>query len=128
MKKTFNGIPGSNLQKLVIIYARYSTDMQNPQSCEDQVRVVKQQLTKLGIAHDDAQVILDEGISGTRANRPGYMKLLQLIEQKRVSILAVDELSRLTRLHDAMQVIQNINYQQGRFLSFGENIDSSVNG
>lgn len=128
MKKTFNDITGSDPQKVVIIYARYSTDMQNPQSCEDQVRVVRQQLTKLGIAHHDALVIQDEKISGTRADRPGYMEVLRHIKERRVSVLAVDELSRLTRGHDALQVVQDINYQQGRFLSFGENIDSSTKG
>ena len=128
MRRVFDSAIKSAAQNLVVIYARYSTDMQNPQSCADQVRVVREQLSRRGIDHDNAQVIVDEGISGTRTDRPGYVEVLKLIDEGRVLILAVDELSRLTRGHDAMQVIQNVNFRQGRFLAFGENIDSAVSG
>jgi hypothetical protein len=43
------------LQK-VVIFARYSTDMQNPKSCDDQARDVREGLARKGIDATNALV------------------------------------------------------------------------
>lgn len=112
-------------KRVTVLYARYSTDMQNEQSCEDQIRQIRQYLDREGIDHTNAEVITDEGLSGTREDRPGFQKLLKLIRQGQVALLVVDELSRLTRGNNATNVIEDIKFHQGRFIACGESIDST---
>ncbi len=112
-------------KRVTVLYARYSTDMQNEQSCEDQIRQIRQYLDREGIDHTNAEVITDEGLSGTREDRPGFQKLLKLIKRGLVALLVVDELSRLTRANNATNVIEDIKFYQGRFIACGESIDST---
>ncbi len=109
----------------LVIYARYSTDLQSKASCEDQVRQVREALTRLGIDHSNALVLADEAISGTKADRPNFQRLLAMIEREEVSILAVDEQSRLTRGFDATKIIQDLQFRGGRFISITDSVDSS---
>ena len=81
----------------LVIYTRYSTDMQNPQSCEDQERKVRQALEQMGIDHSSALVLHDDGIPGTRADRPAFVQLIEKINRGDVRILAVDDQSRFSR-------------------------------
>ncbi|MEO0636982.1 MAG: recombinase family protein [Pseudomonadota bacterium] len=53
----------------VAIYGRHSTDMQNPMSTQDQLRLCKEEAKK-----HDWQVVAeysDEAISGSSLHRPG---------------------------------------------------------
>ena len=57
------------------IYARYSSDNQRAASIEDQVRICRAQIERLG-----AELIAtytDHAISGSTRLRPGYQKLLE---------------------------------------------------
>lgn len=114
-----------DITQRIVLYARYSTDMQNPKSCDDQFRVIRQALDRLGIDHSQAEEIKDEGISGTDNDRPGYKRVLQLIKQRNVKLLAVDEQSRFTRNLDACSVIKNLEFGGGRFISTSEGIDTA---
>jgi site-specific DNA recombinase len=64
-----------------ILYARYSTDRQNPKSCEDQLREARQYATAAGWCV--VGQYQDAGISGTkgRADRQGWDQLLEFIER-----------------------------------------------
>ncbi len=112
----------------IVIYARYSTDMQSTKSCEDQELEVRDRLAKLGIDHRYAKVIFDQAWSGTGSSRPGFVRLVEMIGRGEISILATDDLSRLTRGGDAMTFIRGIVYSGARFLSFGEAIDKDQDG
>jgi site-specific DNA recombinase len=111
-----------------VIYTRYSSDMQRPESCADQERKVRGALTRMGFSHAEAIVLRDEAISGTRADRPEYARLLKMIESRRVSILAVDDQSRFSRGDNAFSTIQDLVYSGGRFISTGEGIDTEKTG
>ena len=113
------------MSKKIIIYVRYSTEMQSSASCKDQERQVRDGLTRLGIDHSHAIVLADEAISGTKSDRPNFQILLAMIERGEVSILAVDDQSRLTRGFDAMEIIQNIQFHGGRFIAISEQLDSA---
>jgi hypothetical protein len=57
-------------QKQVIIYCRYSSDMQRPDSCVDQERAVRAGLAGLGVPADAALVIRWNGANaGFRSSR-----------------------------------------------------------
>jgi len=53
------------VSKKVVIYSRYSSEMQRTDSCADQEREVRTGLARLGIPAGDAIVIRDEAQSGT---------------------------------------------------------------
>lgn len=78
------------------LYARFSTDMQNPASIEDQMRLCRELAESLG-----ATVVAeleDAGISGTSmANRPGVQALMDLARRRAVDIVIAEHTDRLAR-------------------------------
>lgn len=46
---------------------------------------------------DAINIIDDEGVSGLNGNRPGYQRLIQLIEAEQVGLVLVSDLARLSR-------------------------------
>jgi len=114
--------------KSVVIYTRYSTDMQREESCEDQARMVRGSLTKMGIDHGSAVVIEDKAIPGSRDDRLGFQEVLAMSGRGEIAILAVDEQSRFSRGGNAYSLIQDLVYGGGRFISTSEGIDTTQNG
>ena len=82
----------------VVIYCRYSSELQNPKSCADQEREVRAGLARLGIDARDAEVICDAAEPGTNTDREGFDKICSRIQDNEPIILAVDDQSRFTRL------------------------------
>ncbi|WP_374453579.1 recombinase family protein [Phenylobacterium sp.] len=80
----------------VALYARYSSDLQNERSAEDQfgaLRAVAQARGWLEVA-----AFADRGISGAAlANRPGVQTLLQEAERGAFDIVLTEALDRLSR-------------------------------
>lgn len=114
--------------KQVVIYSRYSSDMQRPESCGDQERGIRAGLARRVIDAAGAVVIRDEAESGTRTDRDGFQQLREMIARGEVAVLAVDDQSRLTRAGNAFSFIQDLVFSGGRFLSTGEDIDTAVPG
>ena len=116
------------MSKQIVIYTRYSSEMQREDSCEDQKREVCQGLARLGIDAQEATVIEDKAESGTKTNRAGFERLSAMIDHGEVSILAVDDQSRLSRGDNASSFITDLVYSGGRFVSTGEGIDTNQEG
>ena len=112
----------------LVIYARFSTDMQNPKSCADQEREVREALTKIGVDHSQALVIHDEAESGTKTLRDEFARLADMVDRKEIAILAVDDQARFTRADNAFAFITDLVYSGGRFVSTGEGIDTTQQG
>ena len=112
----------------LVIYARFSTDMQNPKSCADQEREVRDALTRMGIDHAQALVIHDDAESGTKTFRDEFARLAEMVERKEIRILAVDDQARFTRADNAFAFITDLVYAGGRFISTGEGIDTTQQG
>lgn len=108
----------------LVLYTRYSSELQSSKSCDDQERQIREELDKRGIDHRSAVVIKDEAQSGTKSTRPGFLQLLDWVNSRRISVLAVDDLSRLTRASNAKSFIDDLIFSGGRFISFGEGIDT----
>lgn len=107
-----------------VIYTRFSSSLQSPKSCVDQEREVRAGLDKLGIDHSNAVVIRDEAESGTKTCREGFIQIEAMSRSRQISILAVDDQSRLTRGANALSFLQDIVCFGGRFISLGESIDT----
>ncbi len=112
----------------LVIYARYSTDMQNPRSCQDQEREVRRALDRLGIDHSHAVVLFDEAVSGTDPQREKFLQLQEMVDRKEAVFLVVDDQARLTRAGNALEFLQRVFFHGGRFLSTSENLDSAQKG
>lgn len=128
-----DGAAASNLRESMarkknVIYARFSSDLQSTSSCIDQDRQTREGLDRKGIDHRQAEVIYDEAISGTKLSRPGFMRIVSMMKRNEIGILAVDDLSRLTRSDSALSFINDVVYSGGRFISFGEGIDTNEPG
>jgi DNA invertase Pin-like site-specific DNA recombinase len=81
----------------VLIYARYSTDEQNPRSIDAQVAYCRRFLEALGVKEFTIEVMRDEGISGEQIWRPGINQVSAGIENKRWNLILVEDSSRLFR-------------------------------
>lgn len=77
------------------IYARFSTDMQNPRSAEDQVRVCRDLAAREG--WDVVETFTDLAISGTTTNRPGLTALLAAADGRHIDIVVAEALDRVAR-------------------------------
>lgn len=77
------------------IYARFSTDMQNPRSAEDQVRVCRDLAAREG--WDVVETYTDLAISGTTTNRPGLTALLAAADHRQIDIVVAEALDRVAR-------------------------------
>ena len=87
----------------VLIYARYSTDDQNPHSIDAQIAYCKRFLRALGITDYDLAVLQDVELSGELKQRPGIDKVWSGIEACRWDLVLVEDASRLYR-HDSWAV------------------------
>jgi site-specific DNA recombinase len=115
------------LQK-VVLFARYSTDMQNPKSCDDQSRDVRAGLARKGIDATNALVIHEDGESGTRSDRAGFGQIVEMVARKETFLLAVDDQSRFSRADNVFSFITDLVFVGGRFISTGEGIDTNEVG
>lgn len=78
------------------IYARFSTDLQNPSSIEDQARLCREWIEKAG--GSVAQVYSDAAASGASAlRRPGYRALLAAIARHEFDAVLAEALDRFSR-------------------------------
>ena len=79
------------------IYARYSSELQNPRSCDDQVVELRQSLERRGGRFDQQLVFSDAEVSGGIWERSGLQSLLLAVEAGRVRRIFVEDVSRLSR-------------------------------
>lgn len=79
----------------IAAYARYSSDQQRDASIDDQLRNIHAWCQRSGMAMPTAYT--DAAISGSRQDRPGYQSMLQAAERGEITVILVDDLTRLSR-------------------------------
>ncbi len=88
--------PSRKASRRVALYARYSTDMQNPMSIEDQYRIVERYAQQRGwivVAR-----FSDSAISGSMSlSRPGFQELSDALPSKAFEVVLAESLDRLSR-------------------------------
>jgi site-specific DNA recombinase len=98
------------------IYARFSTDLQNERSAEDQVRVCRDRADREG--WDVVNVYSDLAISGTKANRPGLLAMLAAADAREFDLLVVEDLDRVSRNQaDGALIFQRLEFAGIRIFS-----------
>ena len=98
------------------IYARYSSDLQNPTSVDDQVAFCKKLIpASFGSDPDKALVYSDAAISGATMERPGLVRLLAALKAGRVDVVVTEGLDRLSRsLKDIAAIYETVGYHDAR--------------
>ena len=79
----------------VAIYGRHSTDMQNPMSTQDQLRLCREEAKKQG--WEVVAEYSDEAISGSSLHRPGIQKLMRDAVSGMFDVVLGEALDRFSR-------------------------------
>lgn len=97
-EKTMNEIKSAfaSLTRKAVIYARFSTDLQNERSIEDQITLCRDYATREGI--NVVEVFEDRARSGgSIMGRDGLLRLLDRAKEQSFDVVVVEALDRLSR-------------------------------
>jgi len=109
------------------VYARYSSAKQRESSIEDQVRNCTAFAEREGWSI--AEHYVDEALSGTSKDRPGFKRLLAHGEEGGFDVLLVDDLSRLSRDEiELKQLVRRFKYRGLRIIGVSDGFDSASKG
>lgn len=109
----------TNIRPRVAIYARFSTDLQNARSAEDQLRVCRDHALRMG--WDVVEVYSDLAISGTTNHRPGLNSLLAAAEARAFDIVLAEALDRVSRNQaDIATIYQRLQFADVRIHTISE--------
>jgi site-specific DNA recombinase len=109
------------------IYARYSTDKQNPLSIDDQIRKCREFAARNGWEALDTHVYSDEAISGATDERSGLKNLLEAATATAhpLDVILVDDTSRLSRkLADSLRIFEQLRFVGVRLIFVSQGIDT----
>ncbi len=109
------------------IYARYSTDKQNPLSIDDQVRKCREFAAQNGWEVLDTHIYSDEAISGATDDRSGLKNLLEAAgaSAHTIDVILVDDTSRLSRkLADSLRIFEQLRFSGVRLIFVSQGIDT----
>lgn len=115
----------------ICIVARFSTDEQKKRrrSNAAQVKYVKKQVTleleRAGITNYEFITVEDEAVSGELKDRPGIIRLRELIAGRQIDIIVCEDSSRIYRNYAFCFEIVASAYDQGiRTLCIGDDVDT----
>jgi DNA invertase Pin-like site-specific DNA recombinase len=109
------------------IYARYSTDKQNPLSIDDQIRKCREFAARNGWEVLDAHIYGDEAICGATDDRSGLKNLLGTATAAAhpIDVILVDDTSRLSRkLADSLRIFDQLRFAGVRLIFVSQGIDT----
>ena len=109
-------------------YSRYSTNLQDESSLEQQQNRCREKASQLGMGISSDLEFSDAALSGTKPDRKGVSDLINAAENGLIDVVIVDSLSRLSReLCFTLSTLKNLIQVHGvRFISVTEGIDSAL--
>lgn len=118
--------PSTNLTgKRVAIYARFSSDKQNPSSAEDQVLRCQSFVAGRGGSVSEKNCFKDEGISGASLLRPEFERLMSLVHARLVDVVVVEDPDRLSRdMEDSARLFKDLNFFNVELISASDGMSS----
>lgn len=116
-----------NEKKITALYCRLSQEDEN-KGDSDSIINQKSILTKYAKDNgfENIEVFVDDGYSGVSFNRPDFQRLLELMEQGKVSTLITKDLSRLGRNYIEVSNYTEILFPRWnvRYIAVNDNYDS----
>jgi len=108
-------------QKRCAIYARVSTEEQNPQIQIDELKTISSQQNYMVF-----DIYVDK-VSGTKSSRPELMRLLKDAKNKRFDVVLCYKLDRLGRsLQHLIKIISYFQKWDVDFICTSQNIDTTT--
>ena len=108
-------------QMRALVYARFSSGLQNPASARDQERACRERIETEGWKL--VRVHKDEAISGAVFDRPGLNGLIADLEAGLADVIVTESLDRLSRdLGDTALIYKKAVYAGARILSLTEGV------
>jgi DNA invertase Pin-like site-specific DNA recombinase len=109
-----------------VLYARYSTDEQNPLSVDDQIAKCRQYVSTLDLGEVEFVVLHDAAISGEHSCRPGIDRVWELIEGKACDLIVAEDISRFYRHSTrAMQLLEAAVDADIRVIAINSHVDTA---
>lgn len=113
--------------KVAVIYARYSSERQNEQSIEWQLRVINQFAEKEGYTIIDTYI--DRAMTGRNDDRPSFQKMISDSSNKAFQYVLVYKLDRFSRnRYDSAVYKKKLRDNGIKVVSATENISDSPEG
>lgn len=113
----------------VAIYARFSSDNQNPKSIDDQYRKCEERIAAVYGATTEIIHYKDEAISGSNSNRPDYQRMISDGIDQKFEALVIDDLSRLSRdTLESHRVLKEFKFHGIRLIAVADGIDTANEG
>jgi DNA invertase Pin-like site-specific DNA recombinase len=111
-----------------LVYARYSTEEQNPSAIPDQIAFCQQFLVAHGIPDADVEVFSDAEMSGELVSRPGIDQVrARVTGSTRPDVLLCEDSSRLFRHETACGELIEAAVDRGiRVLCLHDDVDTAV--
>lgn len=108
-------------------YCRYSSDLQDLSSIEDQLRNIRNYCARAG--WPEPRVYSDAEMTGKRADRPGYQAMLAAADAAAFDVLLVDDMNRLSRDEiESRRTVKKLVFLRIRFITVSEGIDTAREG
>lgn len=113
--------------KIAVIYARYSSERQNEQSIEGQLRVINQFAEKEG--YNVIDTYIDRAMTGRNDDRPSFQKMISDSSNKAFQYVLVYKLDRFSRnRYDSAVYKKKLRDNGVKVISATENISDSPEG
>lgn len=101
------------------IYARYSSDLQNPSSIEDQIRVCRESIDREGWSYHNAYC--DRAASGASRLRASYQMLLEDARRGAFDVVIAEALDRLSRdQEDVAHLFKHLSFAGVQLITLSE--------
>lgn len=108
----------------VVAYCRYSTNHQRAESIEAQIRAIKEFCNKEG--YNLIDVYKDKGLSGTKDDRPEFLKMIKDSEKDIFNGVIVHKLDRFARnRYDSAFYKKKLKDNNVKLISVTENFDDT---
>ena len=114
--------------RITALYCRLSRDDElsgESMSIQTQKAILEQYAKEHGLTN--CQYFVDDGFSGTNFNRPDFQRMLALVEEDKVAVVCVKDLSRLGRNYLQTGLYTEVVFPEHdtRFIAINDNVDSN---
>ena len=115
--------------RITALYCRLSRDDElsgESMSIQTQKAMLGQYAKEHGFTN--CEYFVDDGYSGTNFNRPNFQRMLSLVEDDRVAVVCVKDLSRLGRNYLQTGLYTEVVFPEHgtRFIAINDNVDSDA--
>ena len=109
----------------VCIYARFSSELQNPRSIDDQVSRCIDFVERRGGEVKQGAVFHDAAVSAASLDRPGFGRMMELVRKGQLDTIVYEDLSRVSRdVADAAMLFRELNHRGVWLLGVSDGTDS----